>query len=381
MKNIWLLTKTNVKRNITAVLISIVSGLLLCFMLYAMGYLVADITLSKIRVGVIDQDQSTLSEDFKHYLTKDLDYELIENNSYEQLSTQLIDKDISVIIEIPKDFYKGISEGQKKEILMTSLDDFENVAFLEAYLNSFLGNIWMLADSAGGDVEVFNKMLSDYRLETIEINKAAAYTIDINTMKDRGGFENSIGFYMMFIFGLGVFISFIVLDDRISGVFNRIKITPVKPVHYIIGSGLFGVFICLIEVVIYCGYILLKDIHIGFPVSLLFLMMSLYSLFTVCFCLVIALSLKSKNAAISVIIGFSTVANILGGAYFTLDLAPVSLQNLARILPQFWFMDTFRILLADPVANIYPNIIILSLFTILAFLLGAVLFSQNNRSS
>jgi ABC-2 type transport system permease protein len=109
--------------------------------------------------------------------------------------------------------------------------------------------------------------------------------------------------------------------------------------------------------------------------------MSLFSLFTVCFSLTIALAVKSRNAVTSIVIGFSTIGCILGGAYFPITMAPKSLQNLARILPQFWFMDTLRKLQADLAANILPNITILILFTILTFLIGAVLFSQHSKNN
>jgi ABC-2 type transport system permease protein len=200
-------------------------------------------------------------------------------------------------------------------------------------------------------------------------------------LKEKEGFNNSIGFFLMIIFGLSIVISFIVLDDRLSGVFNRIKISPVKPVQYIIGTGIFGLVLCLAEVLIYCGFIRIAGYNIGFNLGLLVFMMVLFSLFTVCFAIAIALSLKTKGALTAANTGFSTIGCILGGAYFPLDLAPKSLQNLAKILPQYWFMDTFRTIQADKAANIAPNIIILILFTLLTFLIGAVLFSQNSKSN
>ena len=359
MKNIWLLTMTNIKRNYFSIIISIFGAVTLCFLLTAMGNLAADLTLSKTEIGVIDEDQSKLSEDFKNYLSKELDYAIIDQESYDKLSTELIEKNISVIIEIPEDFYEQASIGNKKEITITTLDDYENAAFLQAYLNNYLGNIRFLSKSAAGDQKVFDQLLTDYKIRIIKVNQAAAYTIDKKEFTEKEGFNNSIGFFLMLIFGLEVFISFIIVDDRYSGVFNRIKITPVKPTQYIIGSGIFGLLLSLIEVGIYCGYIVLMDINIGFSVGLLIFVMSLFSLFTVGFSLAIALSLKSKNAIISIIMGFSTIGAILGGAYFPIDLAPKTLKNIARVLPQFWFMDTFRRIQADPNANIYPNIIII----------------------
>ena len=380
MKNILLLTKTNLKRNFLAVLISIAGGLALCFLISSMGKLVTE-AVAQIRVGIIDNDDSALSSDFKEYLAKDMNYGLVKNASYDTLSSELIDKNISAIIEIPKNFGQQFSIGKKEDITITTLDDYENAAFLQANINNYLNSINIISQSAGGDSKLFDQMLKDYRAQQITVTKSAAQEINLATFKSTQGFIYSIGFYLMIIFGVSILLSFMVLDDRLSGVFNRIQITPVKPVQYIIGTGIFGIIISAVEILIYCGYIYIKGIDIGFPLWVLVLFMSLFSIFTVCFSLAAALALKSKNAITSLVIGFSTIGCILGGAYFPISMSPKSLQNLARILPQFWFMDAFRALQADINADILPNIIILTLFTVLTFLIGAVLFSQQYKNN
>ena len=381
MKNICLLTLTNLKRNKLFLSLSIAGGVILCFLLIAMGNLAVEIRLSKIKVGLIDQDQSILSSDFKSYLTEELDYELITDHTYEELSALLIEKNISVIIEIPKGFYEKTAIGNMQEIIVTSLDDYENAAFLEANLNSYMHSIQMLADSAGKEKELFDQLLLDYGTEGVPITQTAAMTLDKQMMKGKEGFINSIGFYLMLVFGLSIILSFIVVEDYLSGVFQRVKISPVRPVQYIIGTGIFGMIICLIELVIYCGYIWIADIDIGFSLGLLVFMMFLFSLFTVCFAIAVALWVKSKATVGAISMGFSTIGCILGGAYFSLDMAPQRLQSLARVLPQYWFMETFKALQKDQTANVWPNIIILSLFTLLTFLIGAVLFSQNHKNN
>jgi ABC-2 type transport system permease protein len=381
MKNIWLITKTNIKRNLFAVVLSVVGAAMLCLILYTLGDMVADMTVAKVAFGLIDNDKSDLSNDFKGYLIEQLDYEILENYTYDELATELIEKNISVIIEIPEDFYEQYASGNKKELIVTSLEDYENAAFLQVYINNYLSSISILASSASGNKETFDKLLSDYNKEEITITQTVAQTIDKKSLTGQAGFINSVGFYLMFIFSISVLLSFMVLDDRLSGVFSRVQATPVKPIQYIIGSGVFGMFICLIQIGLYCGYIYVMKVQIGFSLWILVLFMCLFSLFTVCFSLAVALALKSKNAITSIIIGFSTVGCILGGAYFPLDMSPKTLQNLARVLPQFWFMDAFRSLQADITANIYPNIIILALFTLLSLLIGAVLFSQNYKNS
>lgn len=377
MKNIWLLTKTMIKRYYLFVLLAVFSGCMLCFILHTMGGLASDYTLSPIKLGIMDYDESILSRDFKEYLTDKMKYVLIENNSYDYLSTELLDKNISAIIEIPEDFYEQFSQGNSRNIIITTMDDYENAAFLEANLNSYLGSIQLLTESSDGNQEMFARLLQDYSRETIQIKQTEAQSVDRKELEEKSGFINSVGFYLMFIFALGSVISFMILNDRNSGVFHRIQITPVKPIQYVIGSAFFGFILCFIEILIYCGYIAICGINIGFELWILILFMSLFSVFTVGFSVAAALALKSKNAVSSIVIGFSTVGCIMGGAYFPLDLAPKGMQNIARVLPQFWFMDTFRTLQENPQASIFSNMIIMILFTVLTILIGALMFSQN----
>ncbi len=381
MKNILILTKLNVKRYYFAVLLSILGAVMLCLLLYAMGNIVANSTIAKVHVGILDYDQSPLSKDFKRYLKEEMDYELLENYSYQELSTELLDKDISVIIEIPENFMTKMMSGGAPKVIITSMDDYENTAFVEAHINSYLSSIQVLASGAGGDKQIFDQLLMASLKEEITLTKTSAANIDKNKLFGESGFINTVGFFLMFIFTISVILGFMIIEDRVKGVFGRIQATPVKPIQYIIGSGLFGLVLSSIMVVLFTLFIYINKIQIGVPLETVFLLMLLFSLFTVCFSLMIALATKSRNSVTAIVIGFSTIGCILGGAYFPLDMAPDTLQKIARILPQFWFMDAFRRLQLDLHANIYPNIIILALFVALSFLIGAVLFAQNYKNS
>ena len=379
MMNIFLLVKSNIKRNRVGILLSVFSGVVLSLLIYLMGQFVGSVALSKLEIGVMDYDKSILSSDFKSYLSDELDYKLVEHESYDYLSELLIDKSISSIIEIPDGFYDMFASGQDGNITITSTDDFENAAFLEAYMNSYLAGVKLLSVNAKGDQRAFDRLITEYKEVEIPISKSKAFDMDLEQFRQREGFRNTIGFFLQIMFALGVVLSFMILDDRATGVYNRITVTPVKPVHYIAGNSIFGFILLMIEVVIYCGYIAIKDVDIGFPVYKLFILMLLLSLFITCFLVGASILIKSKSGIIVVIMGYSTIGSILGGAYFPIDMSPEVLQNIARILPQFWFMDAVTKLMNNPMTDISSNIIIIVLFTVLAFLVGAVSFSQNNK--
>ncbi len=381
MKNICLLTKINMKRNRLGLVLSIICGILLCVMLNLFGNMTSQIGEKIISVGVIDYDNSVLSKDFKDYLAKDLKYQLIEQETFDQLSTKLIDRKISIIIEVPQGMQTRYAVGSKENVIVTSLDDYENAAYMKAYINNYFNNIDLLSKAAMGEEQSFLNLLTDYHNTTIKVTQTAAVTLNLEAEAGKFGFISTIGFFLMIIFAISIVFDFMILDDRLKGLYNRVQIAPVKPLHYILGTGLFGLILCFIMVFIFCGYVAYSDIKTGIPLSSLIIIMSLFSVFTVCFSLAVAVVLISKNAMTSIVIGFSTIGCILGGAYFPIDMAPKAMQNLSRILPQFWFMDAFRSLQQDVHANTNPHIIILSLFTLLFLLLGAVSYARHYKSS
>ena len=228
----------------------------------------------------------------------------------------MIDKNISSIIEIPSGFYNTFASGNDGNIVITSTDDFENAAFLEAYMNSYLAGIKLLSISAEGEQEAFDRLLAEYKEVEIPINKAMAFDLDLEQFRQKEGFRNTIGFFLQIVFALGLIFSFMIIDDRKNGVYNRITVTPVKPVHYIAGNSIFGFILLMTEVLIYCAYIAIMDIDIGFPVYKLLCLMLLLSLFVTCFVVGASILIKSKSGMMVLIMAYSTIGSILGGGYF-----------------------------------------------------------------
>ena len=111
-------------------------------------------------------------------MAEDLNYDLLENKTYEELSSVLIDRDISFIIEIPEDFYQQYASGNKKNVIVTSLDDYENAAFIQVYINNYLSSIKILSNGAEGDRKIFDQLLSDYDNDSIRITQSEAVKID-----------------------------------------------------------------------------------------------------------------------------------------------------------------------------------------------------------
>ena len=378
MREILIFIRTSILRSKVSVIFAVLCAVVLCLIMNLMSNVSSDGVLGRLKIGVIDYDATALSADFRSYLSDKLDIELTENLSYDELSTKLINKEISVIIEVPQGFEESAASGRPKNLTETALDDYENSAFITAYMNSYMNSIQILSDGAGGDRQLFGKLLAAYQEAGILITRTALPAD--SAAGQESGFIQGMGFFLLFGFTYGLFIAFMVFDDKATGVFQRIQATPVKSIQYILGTTLFGILNGLITIGIFFVYSEISGFSIGIPLGTAILFMFLMILMQIGFSMMAALFLKSKTAVMTVIIGYGTIACILGGAYFPISMAPDILQKIARATPHFWFMDALRRLQENSTASIVPNIIILVLFIVLMYLVSAFKFTHKKSS-
>jgi len=381
MKNIILFFRSNIKRNMISFVIAIAFSICICCIFALFGNSFGDADTSNIVVGYLDADNSSISIDFKRYLKEELNIDTIENVTYDNLTNQLIDRNISAIIEIPEGYEKnGITKGELTNVITTTLDDYENAAFIKAYINIYFRSVDLIVKAAEGDESLFHEIFAEYQTQGQNIEQIAAYIADKEKDAAQIGISQAAGFFTMMMMIMSFCVALVVFEDRQSGVFNRIQISPVKSAQYIIGTSLFAVFTSLIIVAVFCTFLFVNNYPIGVPIWYLALVMSLFALVMVGLALIVALFCKSKSAIMTLIITIGTIGPILGGAYFPIDTAPETLQRLSKITPHYWMMQGIKDLILNPSTDVRKNIIILSLFALLSFLVAAVKFVQKENS-
>lgn len=377
MRNIILIFKNSVMRNLLMIVIAIASLALMIniFSAFSKGGTVFD--ADQIMVGIVDFDNSPLSENMKKYLTEKLDMEISEKNDYDSLSDLLINRDISAIIEVPQGLYENAAAGTVGELTVTTLDDYENAAFINAYLETYMKSVKALSDGAAGKKDTFDKMLSaDISGGTVTtVERDSGAMLKINTLN---AFCTSSGFMMMIISGVTVFISYMIIADRNMGTYSRMRCSSLKPVEYVIGVNLFGVICCTAMNVFFVIFTFFGNGNIPLPFGLTLAASELFTIFSVGMSVLFALCIRTTQNLMTVAIGYTTLGSMLGGAWFPIhdDLGIVS--NVAKIFPQYWFMDMLRNMPGDPDYNWVPNICILALSAVLVYLVSAVIFTRKN---
>lgn len=390
MKNILLLIQNSIQRNKVAIFSACLCATSLCLLMALFGNPMRETGISQIKIGLIDHDHTELSANFTGYLTDTLNMDLIEDQTYDELSKTLINRKISVIVEVPENFENAAVSGQPEDLITTSLSDFENAAFVDAYLNSYMNSISILGVGAAGDRDVFHELLLESETQRISVGNTAVPKLEgalsddgmvfINDSAYAHDFIPAMGFYVMFGYIFAISIAFMVFDERSSGIFKRIQSTPVTSVQYIVGSTLFGVINGLLIIGLFFAYLLLTGTKIGLPYGNVILLMVLMMLYMVGFSLMLALLMKSKSAILTVIFAYSSVASMIGGAWFPIKFGPEFLQKIAKTTPNYWFMDAFNKMQENQGASIGSNIIVLVLFIVLVYLVSAIRFTQNKNA-
>ena len=375
MKRIWMIFKQNVLCHRGLMLVALGGGALFCLLYWMLGGLSKEAKTGGIPVGLLDMDGSALSADFRDYLEADLGM-VLTGGSYEELSTELIERHISAIIEVPDGFEEGAAAGAVPSLTVTTLDDYANAAFLQSYLDSYMASLQLLSAGAAGDAGTFHHLLQTAAAGKVAVSAQSVTALTPDQIAQREGFLLCMGFFLMLSFMVGMGLSNTVFDDRTGGLYQRIKVSAVSPGQYVAGISLYGLVNVLLFTLLFFLYVAVFGFDIGRPLGIALLFCLLYGLFVVGFCLTVGMFITSKNAILALIIGTATITCLLGGAYFPIETSPEILQKLARLTPHFWFMDALRGLQASPDYGWGINAAAVGLFALLSFLIAAIRFSQ-----
>lgn len=383
MKNIALIFKNCVLQNKLMILLSAAAAALMCFMFY--GLLRPDnkvfANADTVKVGICDhspEQNKTATENLKRYFEDTLGMITAEKD-YDSLSKDLIDKKISAIIEVPIDFYGKAADGKPQKLEFTTLGDYENAAFIEAYLNSYMSGLSVLSKAAGGNKEMFSELLSSQKLPCeIKISEAN-FEVDKQVMAN-GAFRSAIGFMTCFIAAITIMISRQILTDKNLGTYNRMKCSSIKPTEYVLGVSVFGVVCCTLMNAVFICFAYLTSDCISVPLGAAFGGMELFGIFSVGLSTMFGLLINNPTALMTVGVGYATIGSMLGGAWFPVSDSLGAVSNIAKLVPQYWLMDMIRGFEGGADINILPNMCVIALAAVLSFLISAVIFTRKKSS-
>lgn len=373
MNNIRTVFTGMLRRLKTALVIALLTGLA-SIALYYCGRPIADLfsVEEKIDIAVTDNDNSELSVKLKSYLSDKMNMNIIEDEQ-EKFNDKLINRDVSAIIEIPQNFEANVISGKDVKIKSTTLDDYENGAYISVYIEGFMRSVNVASDAAKGDAELFSRIMNSSAADT-ELIQENAVISDRENEYVAAGFTFSEGFMIMLVTAIGMFITLAVMDDRQYGTYSRMAISSVTGIQYIVGTLGASVLISLISLIVLPLYLLITGARMNTDYPLIFVAVMIYSLFNSALSIMLAQLISSKQALATLSGCLASVGALLGGAWFPIDETAGMLKYLSYITPQYWYFNFMSGASEQPVINIC----VLILYTLLIMLASAALFGRKS---
>jgi ABC-2 type transport system permease protein len=378
MRKFALVLVSSLRRMWVILAVSAAIGVVLCVLFVQFGG-IAPALSGSVSIGYLDHDSSAVSADFERYATEHLDMTLVEGDS-RFLETELIEKRISAIVEVPAGFGEAVVEGSESALLTTFMDDYANRVFLSAYLEGYTDSLTILAAAAQGDGVRLERMLADAEEQTAEVTSIPLEIEGAQAALDRETFKVVVGFFLIIATMLALGMANLLYDDRANGTYRRVKASNVHTLSYVSGICVAGFIAALLMVVVLYGFLFLIGKGATLPLAQTMPLCLLFALFIVSLALVCGLLINTRIAVFWALVIASTIFSLLGGAFFPVEFSPGFMQQLAHISPVFWFMEAFNGLLYGDMSGSLLSAAVLALFALLGFLIAAVRFASRERS-
>lgn len=374
MNKLGIIIKNGIRRSLLLIPLSVLVITIMSVCFLSGRSVLNSWSVNSIPIGILDQDQSMLSEDMIQFLEEKLQWTVTESDSFQKLTQMLLDCDVAVILEIPEGFEESMLLGDVKDILVTVLDDYANEAYTKTYLNSYVERTLLLVKTANGDRTMLETLLEEIKAEETKIVPVIGNAENRKKDADENGLSFMVGFFTLVGFGFTMFMGVLIMDDKKNGTLKRVQISSIKPITYIGGMALANLCMSVLCIggigIMLAGFKLESNV----PIWLVMLVLSLYMVFCLGFQLMAAFLCKSTYLFSTIGVGFISISNIMGGAYFPIEGS--ALGRFSILTPQYCIMNIIRGLVKDAEYTYITDICVLLLMIVLVYLVAAVVYAK-----
>jgi len=327
----------------------------------------------KYNIGILDNDSSRYTQDFISRLEETCNVKMLTND--DDIKSMVINSKVDCAFTFESGFTEGMISGNDEYVKTYAMEGTNSLEPIEMYISSYVSASKEIAKASNRDAEAFYKGMDDYYKNEYAVeykNFASGSTEDVSTAVASLGY---MAFGMVFLMS---FSTMLILEDKISGVYDRIATTPLKRSHYFVQHLISYFTVAVIQVVALFN-ILPEMIHVSYgktttDVAEVMLICCTFAL--VCISIGIAVSRFSKNTLMAGSI--TTLINLpmlmLGGCLWPREVMPGYLQKIGDFMPTTWFLKAAEtVLYGDGIMNAINEIVyMLALVTVMLILSFAI---------
>jgi ABC-2 type transport system permease protein len=367
----------------------------------------------QIRIDVIDQDGSAISQQFIDDLravNSSLQLCPMDNvddscrlandvtMTVERSNQRVLDDTVEAVIVIPAGFGEKVQNGEPVDVLYRAEQSGTGPSAIEQSVQAVVGRIGSAqvaavvgmdvagqfaplqfrddADRAAFQDSVYDRAtaLLDQELGTVayalsEQNQADAQQV-IGTQAGFGQSVPGMGsmFVMFTVFGS----LFILIRERKNWTLQRLVMMPLTRWQILGGKILMWFVAGMLQFIVVFLIGLALRVNFGDQPLAMLVVMVLFTLCMTALAFAVSTFLKTEQQANSISLLLALTLAPLGGAWWPLDIVPEFMRTIGHLTPVAWTMDAFQMLIFEQgtLLTILPNLAILAGFTLVFFVIA-----------
>lgn len=363
MKGIWLARLQNLKRKPLVLLSMTVMTIIFAYVLS--GSVGGSLPL------LVATDNTSISKQVLEDLQREDDY-IITVLTEKELQSILEEKQDKIGVLLYEKKYSVLSNTESDVVRMLSLEIetvYNNLAFRNEVIAKSGENKW-------GQVEKSLVEKQAFQINKIPMDKSQLFRYD-------GALQSLFGFMLYFVFyTISINVQFI-LEDKRSGIWNRLKLASISRFQLYFGHLSFSYaigFVQMLLVILVFRFIVGTNMYGGFWKVVI--IAGLYVLLVMAFSLFIISLVKTVSQS-SVIISLLAVAfAMIGGAYWPLEIVQSeSLLTLKWISPIYYGMETLKrvTIYGETLGGVITYVSMMILIAVLLLVIGITLLEKRTE--
>lgn len=292
-------------------------------------------------VSYYDADKSAMSQELLNHIAGIPGFEVAERSgsTQEEEIQRIKDGKATSLLVIPKGFGEDVAGGKASRLeLYRDATADTAVAPVLAVLENVTDGFrdvklqQILKASGRQDGEIAEMLKAPVKLEEIKENAAQGDAVT----------QYVPGFVVMFVFFIIITMVRNFFRDRDSGMLARLRSTPMKPYHYLIGMWVPSILAVLIQCTVLLSFgKIVYDVNLGDMLAITLIVLGL----AVCATgigLTICMLVKSENQGTAYTQIITMGGAVLAGLWFPFEIMPDFAQTLGKFTPQYWAQHGFQ---------------------------------------
>jgi ABC-2 type transport system permease protein len=330
---------------------------------------------SALRLGIVDNDNSTLSHEYIKALESNDKFKLYSLKEME-IDKKITTSKVDCALIIQAGFENGIYQGDFKSPEVKSIKGESSTALLSSFSNVYLQNLINIAKASDGNKKIFARIYTNLMHSK---NTVKTSTI-VDETKGKVVTTQAIGFVIMFIMMGSSTLAELILSEKRARTYFRICSAPVSSRSFVIGNAISD-FIIVIAQAVLTIILMTKVLNIQTYMKFweMLIIMTMFGLVSVSIGILIAAFSKDSRQSNALAILIISPTSMLAGCMFPFEVMPKNMQKIAEFLPQRWTLAAIQKLQETGNFNsILSYLGIILAFAVTFFVVAAYRFSKND---